>query len=53
MLHLIYYILIIFIGFEISSCEIITLHGPDQTTYTYDNSSNIGWGLTATVFKGL
>lgn len=35
------------------SSETITLHGPNNTTYTYDNSSHIGHGTRGVVYKGL
>lgn len=53
MLHIICCICIIFIAIEYSSSEIITLHGPNDTTYTYDNSSIVGDGGSGIVYKGL
>lgn len=53
MTHMIYFILIIFIPIKFSSSEIITLRGPNDTTYTYDNRSILGQGATAKVYKGL
>lgn len=52
MTHMIYFILIIFIPIKFASSEIITLRGPNDTTYTYDNRSILGQGLTSKVYKG-
>lgn len=42
----------IFTAIEYCSSETITLHGPNDETYTYDNSLILGEGFTATVYKG-
>lgn len=53
MFHTIFYIYItIFTAIEYCSSEIITLNGPNDATYTYDNSSILGEGFSARVYKG-
>lgn len=47
------YFCIAFISMKFCSSEMITLHGPDDTIYTYDNSSYIGWGTRGIVYQGL
>lgn len=46
------FICILFI-IKLCSSETITLHGPNNTSYTYDNSSTIGIGGSATAYRGL
>lgn len=53
MLHRIFFICIIFTAIEFSSSDVITLHGPNDTIYMYDNSSILGQGGFGIVYKGL
>lgn len=53
MLHIRYYVYILFVLIKFCSSEIIILHEPDNTIYTYGNSSSIGAGGSGIVYKGL
>lgn len=53
MFHIRHYIFILFVLLKFSTSEIVTLHGPDNTLYTYDNSCIMDSGVYGAVYIGL